>query len=77
MLPMFGAPGLPEILVILLLVVVIFGARRLPELGAGLGKGIKNFKSGLTGADEIDVTPSKDQDKVADADSSSSSNSSS
>jgi len=57
---MFGL-GLPEILVILALVVLIFGARRLPEVGAGLGKAIKNFKSGVTGKDEIDVTPKKEE----------------
>jgi len=57
---MFGL-GLPEILVILFLVVLIFGARRLPEVGAGLGKAIKNFKSGISGKDEIDVTPKKEE----------------
>jgi sec-independent protein translocase protein TatA len=57
---MFGI-GLPELLIILLLVVVIFGARRLPEVGAGLGKAIKNFKSGVSGKDEIDVTPKKEE----------------
>ncbi len=57
---MFGL-GLTEVLVILLLVVVIFGARRLPEVGAGLGKAIKNFKSGVSGKDEIDVTPKKEE----------------
>lgn len=36
--------GMPEILVILFIVVLIFGASRLPELGRGIGKGIKNFK---------------------------------
>ena len=36
--------GMPELLVILFLVVLIFGANRLPELGRGIGKGIKNFK---------------------------------
>jgi len=36
--------GMPELLVILFLVVLIFGASRLPELGKGIGKGIKNFK---------------------------------
>ena len=36
--------GMPELLVILFLVVLIFGASRLPELGRGIGKGIKNFK---------------------------------
>ena len=55
---MFGI-GVPELLVILGIVVLIFGARRLPEIGSGLGKAIKNFKTGVTGKDEIDVTPEK------------------
>ncbi|MCC7007621.1 MAG: twin-arginine translocase TatA/TatE family subunit [Acidobacteria bacterium] len=36
--------GIPELLVILAIIVLIFGASRLPELGKGIGKGIKNFK---------------------------------
>ena len=36
--------GLPELIVILVIVILIFGANRLPELGRGIGKGIKNFK---------------------------------
>ena len=36
--------GLPEILIILAIVILIFGANRLPELGRGIGKGIRNFK---------------------------------
>jgi sec-independent protein translocase protein TatA len=51
--------GVQELLVILAIVVLIFGARRLPELGSGFGKAIKNFKSGISGQDEIDVTPEK------------------
>nr|WP_320114013.1 twin-arginine translocase TatA/TatE family subunit [uncultured Desulfuromonas sp.] len=43
---MFGL-GTTELLVILGIVVVLFGAKRLPQLGSGLGKGIKNFKQGL------------------------------
>lgn len=39
-----GRIGLPELLIILVIVVLIFGANRLPELGRGIGKGIKNFK---------------------------------
>jgi sec-independent protein translocase protein TatA len=39
-----GPIGIPELLVILFIVILIFGASRLPELGKGLGKGIKNFK---------------------------------
>ncbi|EAT16481.1 twin-arginine translocase TatA/TatE family subunit [Desulfuromonas acetoxidans] len=43
---MFGL-GTTELLVILGIVVVLFGAKRLPQLGSGLGKGIKNFKQGI------------------------------
>lgn len=57
---MFGL-GVTELLVILAIVVLVFGARRLPEIGAGLGKSIKNFKEGVSGKDEIDVTPKKDE----------------
>jgi sec-independent protein translocase protein TatA len=55
---MFGI-GIQELLVILAICVLIFGARRLPEIGSGLGRAIKNFKSGVSGQDEIDVTPEK------------------
>jgi sec-independent protein translocase protein TatA len=41
---MFGRLGLPEILIILFIIILIFGANRLPEIGKGLGKGIRNFK---------------------------------
>jgi sec-independent protein translocase protein TatA len=39
--------GLPELLLLLLIIVLIFGARRLPELGRSLGEGIKNFRSSM------------------------------
>ena len=42
--PIMGKLGLPELLIILVIVVLIFGANKLPELGRGIGKGIKNFK---------------------------------
>jgi sec-independent protein translocase protein TatA len=54
--------GASELLIILAIVVVIFGGRRLPELGSGFGKAIKNFKAGMSGEDEIDVTPRKPDD---------------
>ncbi len=41
---MIGGVGMPELLVILVIILIIFGAGKLPEIGAGLGKGIKNFK---------------------------------
>ena len=44
---LIGGLGLPELLIILVIVVVIFGASRLPQLGRGLGEGISNFRDGL------------------------------
>ena len=49
---MFGSLGFGEILLILLIVVLIFGTSRIPELGRGLGEGIRNFKTALKGDDE-------------------------
>jgi sec-independent protein translocase protein TatA len=57
---MFGL-GATELGIILVIVVILFGARRLPEIGAGVGKAIKNFKAGISGEDQIDVTPEKDE----------------
>jgi sec-independent protein translocase protein TatA len=53
--------GATELLIILGIVVVLFGARRLPELGSGVGQAIRNFRKGLSGKDEIDVTPKKEE----------------
>ena len=57
---MFGI-GSSELVVILAIAMLIFGAKRLPEIGAGMGKAIKNFKTSLSGQDEIDVTPKKEE----------------
>jgi sec-independent protein translocase protein TatA len=49
--------GVTELLILLVIVVLIFGASRLPLIGKGLGEGIKNFKAGMRDRPEIDVTP--------------------
>ena len=44
---MFSRIGIPELVIILLIIIMIFGARRLPEIGRGIGKGIRNFKDSM------------------------------
>jgi sec-independent protein translocase protein TatA len=55
---MFGSLGMGELLVILLIVIIIFGVNKIPQLGKGLGEGIKNFKSALKSGEE-DPEPGK------------------
>jgi sec-independent protein translocase protein TatA len=52
---MFGSLGLPELLIILAIIVVLFGVNKLPRLGKGLGEGIRNFKDSVR-------TPDKETD---------------
>ena len=63
---MFGL-GMQELLVILVLVLLVFGANRLPEIGGGLGRAIRNFRRASDEPDEIDITPK--EEKKADYDS--------
>jgi sec-independent protein translocase protein TatA len=56
---MIGGLGMTELIVLLVIVLILFGAKRLPELAGGIGKAIRNFKKGMTESDEIDVTPKK------------------
>lgn len=49
-----GRIGLPELVIILFIVVLIFGANRLPHLATGIGKAIRNFKDGMGGGDNND-----------------------
>ena len=53
---MFGI-GMPELLVILVIIMIIFGAGKLPEIGRGLGKGIRNFRKASTEDEELGGTP--------------------
>jgi sec-independent protein translocase protein TatA len=57
---MFGL-GVPELMVILVIALVIFGPSKLPQIGSGLGKAIRDFKKGVTGGED-EETP-KDQKK--------------
>ncbi len=59
---MFGM-GITELIIILFVIILIFGIGKLPEIGGGIGKAIKNFKKSLKGEDEIDVTPKKNSDQ--------------
>ena len=54
-----GPLGVPELLIILLVIMLIFGAKRLPEIGSSLGKGIRTFKSAVTGEDDKPSTESE------------------
>ena len=53
---MFGKLGLPELLIILVIVILIFGANRLPEIGRGIGRGIRNFKDATKNDKDGDPT---------------------
>ena len=61
----FGMPGTWEIILIVLVVLVFFGAKRIPELARGIGKGIREFKDATKGIkDEIDEGTKKDDKKA-------------
>lgn len=60
--PLFGRPGLGEIILILLAILLLFGGSKLPQLGKGLGEGIRNFKKALEGKDEPPL-PAKENEK--------------
>ena len=51
--------GTQELMIILVIVVILFGATRLPQIGKGIGEAIRNFKKGMSEQEEIDVTPKK------------------
>ena len=57
--------GMPELLVIAVVIIILFGARRIPEVAKGLGEGIRHFKTGMRGDDprEIDDRRYRDDDR--------------
>ncbi len=57
---MIGSFGWMELLLILFIVLIIFGAGKIPQLGEGLGKAIKGFKKSINESDAMDVTPQED-----------------
>jgi sec-independent protein translocase protein TatA len=59
---MFGF-GMPELIIILVIILVVFGAGKLPEIGGAFGKSIRNFKRASEGKDEIEIKPKKDEDE--------------
>jgi sec-independent protein translocase protein TatA len=64
---MFGL-GMPELIIILVIVVLIFGAGRISEIGGAIGKGIKGFKKSVNEPDSIDVTPDQKEKAAKDKD---------
>jgi len=62
LLGLFGPIGAWEIVLILLIVVFLFGARRIPEIARGLGEGIRGFRSSLKGGDDADANHETDGD---------------
>ncbi len=65
MLATLWSPGIGELIVILVIIMIFFGVGKLPQIGAALGKGIKNFKSASDGKpSELDVSDSAEQEKA-------------
>ena len=60
---MFGL-GVTELAIILVIVVVLFGAKKLPEIGKGVGEAIRNFKKSTSEPPEIDITPENKSEKT-------------
>lgn len=59
-----GSIGAPELLVIALIALLLFGAGRIADIGKGLGQGIKNFKQGLKDAEAIDADGKEEPKKL-------------
>jgi sec-independent protein translocase protein TatA len=64
---MFGSLGLPELLIILAIIVVLFGVNKLPRLGKGLGEGIRNFKDSIRSSSKDDESSSQEKSSTTEA----------
>lgn len=56
-----GMPGATELIIILIIVLIVFGAKKLPEIGNGLGKGIMNFKKAVKDQESLDAKKSDEE----------------
>jgi sec-independent protein translocase protein TatA len=56
---LFWTPGMPEMIIILVIVLILFGANRLPQLAKGMGESIRNFKHGMAQGDDDDEKKDK------------------
>jgi sec-independent protein translocase protein TatA len=59
--------GMPELIIVLVIVVLLFGTRKLPELGRGVGSAIRNFKSSMREADREEVEAGRPQQQIGEA----------
>lgn len=59
---MIGPIGPTELILILIVVLVLFGSKKLPEIGSGLGRAIRNFKRATTEPSEVDITPKAEKE---------------
>jgi sec-independent protein translocase protein TatA len=58
---MFGGIGVPELVLIVLALLLLFGAKRIPQIARGLGEGIRNFKGGMKEPDQLDDPDADDR----------------
>ncbi|HKQ04784.1 MAG TPA: twin-arginine translocase TatA/TatE family subunit [Blastocatellia bacterium] len=56
--------GMPELLIILVIILVLFGSRKIPDLAKGLGEGIRNFKTGIRGDDAREIEENRRRDEA-------------